>query len=254
MQYTLKSAAVFIILLVTGSYSCKGDDRQSGSQIAQTDTATEATKSTSTANEDQLIIEVVERPGARVDTALLMNACKQNGMVEPGLYQWKNHFVVFGRSNHQEQLNNNIRSAFSNADVKIYDDPFYVFSRENCPDPHTAKKWDHIILTANLVKDTTLQQEYMAYHATQFQKWPEVSNGFCNADFQQLLLFRNGRQLMLVISIPEGESLDQLNPKTTENNPRVDDWNALMKKYQEGIEGTKPGEVWVFLEPNGIKQ
>ncbi|MNY80391.1 hypothetical protein D3C86_2214070 [compost metagenome] len=52
---------------------------------------------------------------------------------------------------------------------------------------------------------------------------------------------------MLVISIPKGESLDKLNPKTTENNPRVDDWNNLMKKYQTGIEGTKPGEVWIFL-------
>lgn len=53
---------------------------------------------------------------------------------------------------------------------------------------------------------------------------------------------------MLVISIPKGESLDVLNPKTTENNPRVDEWNKVMRKYQAGIEGTKPGEVWVFLK------
>jgi hypothetical protein len=56
---------------------------------------------------------------------------------------------------------------------------------------------------------------------------------------------------MLVISIPKGGSLDKLNPKTTENNPRVDEWNKIMSKYQEGIPGTKPGEVWVFL--NEIK-
>ena len=53
---------------------------------------------------------------------------------------------------------------------------------------------------------------------------------------------------MLAISIPRGESLDKLNPKTTENNPRVDEWNKLMKKYQEGIEGTKKGEGWVLLK------
>jgi hypothetical protein len=133
----------------------------------------------------------------------------------------------------------------------MYHDPFYEFNRAHCSDKNMAKKWDHILLTANLVEDTTLQKEYMAYHATQFEQWPEVSNGFCHANFQQLLLFRNGRQLMLVISIPEGASLDELNPKTTENNPRVDDWNALMKKYQEGIQGTKPGEVWVFLKKVG---
>ena len=53
---------------------------------------------------------------------------------------------------------------------------------------------------------------------------------------------------MLVISVPKGKSLDELNPKTTENNPRVDKWNAIMGKYQEGIEGTKPGEKWIFLK------
>ena len=56
-----------------------------------------------------------------------------------------------------------------------------------------------------------------------------------------------GRQLMLIISIPKGENLDKLNPKTTQNNPRVDEWNALMKKYQSGIEGAKPDETWIFL-------
>jgi len=53
----------------------------------------------------------------------------------------------------------------------------------------------------------------------------------------------------LVISIPKGSNLDELNPKTTENNPRVDDWNELMKKYQEGIKGTSSGETWVMLKP-----
>jgi hypothetical protein len=61
-------------------------------------------------------------------------------------------------------------------------------------------------------------------------------------------VYKNGRQLMLVISIPKGANLDELNPKTTENNPRVDGWNARMKKYQEGVEGTKKGETWVFLK------
>ncbi|MNR41583.1 L-fucose mutarotase [compost metagenome] len=105
-------------------------------------------------------------------------------------------------------------------------------------------------MSTNLVKDKQLQKEYLDHHATQFEKWPEVAKGFCNADFQQLRIFKNGRQLMLVISIPKGASLDELNPRTTLNNPKVDDWNNLMKKYQEGIEGTKPGEVWVFFSKN----
>ena len=102
-------------------------------------------------------------------------------------------------------------------------------------------------MTANLVADTTLQHQYLEYHRTQFEKWPEISKGFCNANFQQLLVFRNGRQLMLVISIPKGKTLDELNPKTTENNPRVTEWNKIMSKYQEGIEDAPKGTTWVMF-------
>jgi hypothetical protein len=28
----------------------------------------------------------------------------------------------------------------------------------------------------------------------------------------------------------------------------MDEWNKIMKKYQEGIKGTKPSETWVFLK------
>ena len=54
--------------------------------------------------------------------------------------------------------------------------------------------------------------------------------------------------MVLVISIPKGKTLDELNPKTTQNNPKMDEWNNIMKKYQEGILGTKKGETWVFLK------
>jgi hypothetical protein len=52
---------------------------------------------------------------------------------------------------------------------------------------------------------------------------------------------------MLVISIPKGKTLDELNPMTVENNPKMVEWNKIMWKYQEGIEGTKKDETWVFL-------
>jgi len=162
--------------------------------------------------------------------------------------QWQNRVVVFAKTGTPSQLTSRIKADYPGYQVELFADPFYNFNRRNCSDKTVAQQWDNIILSANLVKDLKLQQEYLNYHATQFQKWPEVSQGFCNAGFQQLLVFKNGRQLMLVISIPKGASLDKLNPLTTKNNPRVIDWNNRMKKYQEGIEGTKRGEVWVFFK------
>ncbi|GHT57959.1 hypothetical protein AGMMS50239_01420 [Bacteroidia bacterium] len=193
------------------------------------------------------IIEIVGN--GEVFTEELEEFCRSN-KVEASVYQWNNHVVLYGTFSDLSNTQKQIAATYPDATVKIYEKPFYVFDRKNCENKTTVEHWSHTLMTANLVADTTMQQEYMHYHATQPEEFPEVATGFCNANFQQVLVFRNGRQLMLVISIPEGENLDELNPKTTENNPRVDDWNAIMANYQEGIEGTTPEETWVVLTPN----
>jgi hypothetical protein len=198
--------------------------------------------------EKPVILELVTAEGKTISTEKLKAILLQHSLRTDLVYQWKNHYISFDVIKAPQQLRNELLTAFPGVQVKIYDSAFYVFDRRQCDSAGIAKEWEHTILTANLVADPVLQQEYMDYHATQFQKWPEISKGFCKASFQQLLLYRNGRQLMLIISIPKGESLDKLNPKTTENNPRVDAWNAIMKKYQEGIAGAAPGEVWVQLK------
>jgi hypothetical protein len=164
------------------------------------------------------------------------------------IQQWNNLVIVYANTISPDQLKKRVAKDFPVDQVVLFQNPFYDFNRKYCDNKTVAKQWDNIILTANLVNNPKMQQEYLNYHATQFQKWPEVSQGFCNAKFQQLLVFKTGRQLMLVISIPKGESLDKLNPLTTKNNPRVNDWNDIMKKYQEGIAGTKKGETWVFFK------
>ena len=196
----------------------------------------------------QIIIELVTDSTRQINPGRLKELLSATNMPMT-VYKWKNHWIIFTQNTMPPGMwQRSLQHLFTGVTVKTYDNPFYVFNRTKCADAATAPEWDHIILTANLVADEQLQQEYMQYHATQYQQWPEVSNGFCNAQFQQLLLFRSGRQLMLVISIPKGASLNDLNPKTTENNPRVNEWNALMKKYQEGIAGTAKGETWVLLE------
>lgn len=195
------------------------------------------------------LIELVAKPGETIDLSLLRRTLQQSNTDSNSIYQWQNHYVVFGKIQDIGVLQGRLKNRFPEVEVKAYHDLFYAFKKQkNCTDTMTAREWEHIILTANLVADTKKQKEYIDYHASQLDKWPEISKGFCNASFQQLLIFKNGRQLILIISIPKGESLDHLNPKTTENNPRVAEWNKLMGKYQEGIQGTKKGETWVFLQ------
>ncbi|MGH7237629.1 MAG: L-rhamnose mutarotase [Candidatus Saccharimonadales bacterium] len=197
-----------------------------------------------------VIIEVTSAIGRQPDVHLLAPMLKSAAIPAGGIYQWHNHLVVYGFIRQPEMLKAHLEKLFPRCAVKIYQHPYYDFNRaQRCGNTGLAKQWDNILLTADLVNSPEKQREYLAYHATQFTKWPGVAEGFCNAGFQQVLGFKNGSQLMLVISIPKGESLDKLNPKTTVNNPQMVRWNDLMKKYQAGIPGTKPGEIWVFLKP-----
>ncbi|WP_321285970.1 L-rhamnose mutarotase [uncultured Sunxiuqinia sp.] len=195
------------------------------------------------------IIELIAYDNNSLSKEMLTTFCAENGIDKNAVYNWENHWVLYSQFQELQQISEKLEANFANVTIKTYDQPFYSFDRTRCDDSSIAEEWDNILLTANLVEDTLKQSEYMEYHRTQFEEWPEVAQGFCNASFQQLLVFRTGRQLMLIISIPKGESLDELNPKTTENNLRVDEWNAQMSQYQEGLEEAPEGVVWLFLNP-----
>ncbi len=171
------------------------------------------------------------------------------------LYRWKNHIVIFADIWNVLGLLGNLRKEFPDVEAKSFYNQFYRFDRSSCKVPSTAEDVKYIIMTANLIDNPQKQQEYLAYHATQHQKWPEVSKGFCRADFQKLYLFHNGRQLMLVIGIPKDKTLYELNPKTEKNNPQMVKWNKMMAPYQENVEGNKKGDTWVTFKkiPLGTK-
>ncbi|MBP1639650.1 MAG: hypothetical protein H6Q17_1233 [Bacteroidetes bacterium] len=194
------------------------------------------------------VVEIINKGDIRLHLSDIVKFCKESKLDTSSVYEWNKHWVLYSYFTDINRIKTEIEKRFPTVTVKTYERPFYVFDRKKWTKDDIIKDWDNVIMTANLVKDTAMQKQYMEYHRTQFEKWPEVSKGFCNASFQQLLVFRNGRQLMLVISIPKGCKLDDLNPKTTENNPRVDQWNALMSKYQEGIEDAPVGTSWVMFE------
>jgi hypothetical protein len=193
------------------------------------------------------IVEIIDSDRV-VTSAGLKTIIDQNPSKNEIIFRWENHWAIYSDASQIAKLSKKIKTNFPNIKINLYEKPFYNFNRGKLTGEKPAKEWEHIIMTSNLINDTTLQKEYMEYHRTQFEKWPEVSKGFIKADFQQLLVFRNGRQLMLVISIPKGKTLDELNPRTTENNPRVDEWNKIMAKYQVGIEGAPQGTTWVVFK------
>ncbi|KQR70951.1 L-rhamnose mutarotase [Pedobacter sp. Leaf176] len=200
------------------------------------------------AEDKTVVFELIFKSDQLPGNQTLDNFAQENNLLTSAIYKWNNRLVIHTSSLKVESLQQTLKR-LNAAEIKLYNDIFYDFNREkSCGDKPVAE-WDNVMLSASLVEDEKMQKEYLDYHKTQFEKWPEISKGFCNAEFQRLAIFKNGRQLMLIISIPKGKKLEDLNPKTTLNNPKVEEWNTIMKKYQEGIAGTKPGEVWVFFKP-----
>ncbi len=194
------------------------------------------------------VVELVFPDSLQPDIKVVRRFMASQSLDTSALFVWKNRVVIFTFIPDLLVLQGRLRNAFPGVDVRLYHDLFYAFRRDtHCDSGYTSPLWEDIILTADLVADPVAQRRYLDYHARQFTDWPEVSAGFCRAGFQQLLLFRNGRQLMLVIRIPKGKTLAEIDPLTTKDNPRMDEWNRIMRGFQTGIKGTAPGETWVFL-------
>lgn len=246
MKHLECSKYLAVISLACLLFACGGSDKKT--------TPVDSVSTARSVERKKVAVEIIAKTGDTVNTHALYEVAKSFSIEHQNITRWKNRAVVYADITSPDNLIAAIKKEYATDSVVNFDVPMYEFSRNRCADAIMSKEWTNIFLTANLVADTKMQQEYLDYHKTQFEKWPEVAEGFCNAQFQQLLLFKKDRQLILVISIPKGKTLDELNPLTTKDNPRVDEWNKLMGKYQEGLPGTKKGEAWVFLTASGAKQ
>lgn len=192
------------------------------------------------------IIEITDTTQLEtIDSAAIKNALKGDAFYN--LVFWKNRAIVYTDSKVVEVISASLMS-IPNTLIETQTDVLYNFNRTWCDSIEDKSIWKNYILSANLVNDSLKQQEYIAAHNTQRDKWPDVAKGFCHANFQQLQIFKIGRQLVLIIRVPAANTLEELDPKTLENNPKMVEWNNRMKDYQTGLPGTKPGETWVFFK------
>lgn len=195
------------------------------------------------------VLQLQDMTGKPLPPAKLQALCQQQGLPVSSIYGWRNYLLVYGPTDHIKQLMFALKKDYTTARLQLYEAPFYRFDRSNCDDKSLAKRWDNVIISTQLVEDTLLQRRYLTLHRQQAREWPEVGRGFCNASFQQLLVFEQNHQLLVIISLPKGKTLDELNPKTTENNPRVDEWNQLMTQFQRPLPEADSTQTWVSFEP-----
>ena len=173
--------------------------------------------------------------------------CDSIGIAPEMLQQHGQRLIIVDSKTANEARVSQLREQFPAVQIIHFENDVYHFdAQKHCNTPH-AKQRQYIVLSTQLVADTHMQNQYLHYHEHQFELWPEVAKGFCQAAFDELIIFKHERELMLIIALDASLNFETQNAKTTLNNPRVDEWNALMAKYQT----SRPGETdtWIFYSP-----
>lgn len=98
-------------------------------------------------------------------------------------------------------------------------------------------------LTVDLVDDPVMIAEYEAYH----QKIrPEIEKSIRGAGVTRMDIFRRDNRLFMVMETEDDFSFEK-KAEMDASNPKVQEWEQLMWKYQQALPSAKPGEKWVLM-------
>ena len=98
-------------------------------------------------------------------------------------------------------------------------------------------------LALDLVNNPALIAEYEAYHKA---VWPEIMNSIRGAGIASMEIYRFANRIFMVMAVEESFSFEQKAAKDAAN-PRVQEWEQLMWKYQQASPGAQAGEKWVLM-------
>ena len=99
-------------------------------------------------------------------------------------------------------------------------------------------------LTLDLKKDAALIAEYKRFH----QKiWPEITRSIRDAGIEDMEIYLLGTRMFMIMEVSESFSFDK-KASSDRDNPKVQEWEALMWNFQQPLEGAAPGEKWLLME------
>lgn len=88
--------------------------------------------------------------------------------------------------------------------------------------------------------------EYKEYHA-KGNAWPEITASIRDAGIVDLQIFLTGNRMFMIMDVDD--TFDPARKAEMDaENPKVQDWEELMWKYQQALPWAKEGEKWVPME------
>nr|WP_295875298.1 L-rhamnose mutarotase [uncultured Chitinophaga sp.] len=99
-------------------------------------------------------------------------------------------------------------------------------------------------LALDLVDDPQLIAEYEDYHRN---VWPEIKKSITDSGIQNMEIYRAGNRLFMIMEVNDTFSFDRKGAMDAAN-PKVQEWEQLMWKYQQALPVAKPGEKWIIMD------
>ena len=101
-------------------------------------------------------------------------------------------------------------------------------------------------LALDLVDDPVLIAEYENWHKTE-NCWPEIKKSIRDSGIAQMEIYRTGNRLFMIMDTYESFNFEH-KAAMDAANPKVQEWEQLMWKYQLALPWAKEGEKWILMK------
>lgn len=99
-------------------------------------------------------------------------------------------------------------------------------------------------LALDLKDDPALIAEYEHYHR---EVWPEIKKSIQDAGITNMEIYRTGNRLFMIMEVNDDFDFEK-KAQMDAGNPKVQDWEELMWKFQQPLPWAKEGEKWVLMD------
>ena len=99
-------------------------------------------------------------------------------------------------------------------------------------------------LALDLKNDPQLIKEYEAHHK---KIWPEIEVSIKESGITNMEIYRFQNRLFMIMETTEDFSFEQ-KQIMDEQNPKVQDWEQMLWRYQQALPGSKEGEKWQLMK------
>lgn len=95
----------------------------------------------------------------------------------------------------------------------------------------------------DLINDPILIETYENYHQS---VWPEILHSIRDSGIIEMEIYRWGNRLCMIMDTVEGFSFEA-KAQSDAANPKVQEWERLMWKYQQELPLAEAGEKWQLM-------